>query len=82
MGDGGLPGRWPQTTKHIHQPRGSPAFCAIISKATMVIGVNSLALMTTALQVATAGAICRPAVKIGAFHGVIWNTTRKGSCRV
>jgi hypothetical protein len=29
-----------------------------------------------------AGAICHPHVNIGAFHGVICNTTPKGSRRV
>ncbi len=45
-------------------------------------GVSSEGFSTTALPAQMAGAICQPAVKIGAFHGVICTTVPKGSARV
>jgi hypothetical protein len=45
-------------------------------------GVSSEGFRTTALPAAMAGAICQPAVKMGAFQGVSWTTVPIGSWRV
>jgi hypothetical protein len=47
-----------------------------------VRGVSSEGFSTTALPAQIAGAICQPAVKIGAFQGVICTTVPWGSWRV
>ena len=63
-------------------PRGIPACSHSTPSASVLSGVSSEGLSTTALPAHTAGAICQPAVNSGAFHGVSCTTVPKGSCRV
>ena len=72
----------PSPASTLTSPVGRPAASPMTPSATEVTGVISLGLRTTALPVAMAGAICHPAVKTGAFQGVIWKTTPSGSRRV
>ena len=61
----------PNPQRTFTKPLGRPEISRYLTNATVVTGVNSLGLITTPFPHAIAGAICQPAVKIGAFQGVI-----------
>ena len=60
-------------------PRGTPARSINTPSASEDSAVSSEGLRITALPAVMAGAICQPAVKMGAFHGVICSTVPSGS---